>query len=60
MGGYGSGRSGGRPTVECTLRLDIDALTCRAISCLGTRSECIVVDDEDDRFYSAGEVVWRF
>jgi hypothetical protein len=26
MGGYGSGRSGGRPTVESALRLDIDAM----------------------------------
>jgi hypothetical protein len=26
MGGYGSGRSGGRPTVESALRLDIDKL----------------------------------
>ena len=26
MGGYGSGRSGGRPTVESALRLDIDAI----------------------------------
>ena len=26
MGGYGSGRSGGRPTVESTLRLDIDTM----------------------------------
>jgi hypothetical protein len=26
MGGYGSGRSGGRPTVEGALRLDIDAM----------------------------------
>jgi hypothetical protein len=24
MGGFGSGRSGGRPTVESALRLDID------------------------------------
>jgi hypothetical protein len=26
MGGYGSGRSGGRPTVESAFRLDIDAM----------------------------------
>jgi hypothetical protein len=26
MGGYGSGRSGGRPTIESALRLDIDAI----------------------------------
>jgi hypothetical protein len=26
MGGYGSGRRGGRPTVESALRLDIDAI----------------------------------
>jgi hypothetical protein len=26
MGGYGSGRSGGRPTVESAVRLDIDAM----------------------------------
>jgi len=28
MGGYGSGRSGGRPTVESALRLDIDSMMC--------------------------------
>jgi hypothetical protein len=30
MGGYGSGRSGGRPTVEIesALRLDIDSMMC--------------------------------
>src|SRR5262245_24759218 len=27
MGGYGSGRSGGRPTVESAFRLDIDYLS---------------------------------
>ena len=26
MGGYGSGRSGGQPTVESALRLDIDTM----------------------------------
>jgi hypothetical protein len=28
MGGFGSGRSGGRPTVESALRLDIDSMMC--------------------------------
>jgi hypothetical protein len=36
MGGYGSGRNGGPPTVESALRLDIDNLVRRGVIQLGT------------------------
>jgi hypothetical protein len=36
MGGYGSGRNGGRPTVESAVRLDIANLMCRGAIQLGT------------------------
>jgi hypothetical protein len=35
MGGYGSGRGGGRPTVESALRLDIDAMIRWGVICPG-------------------------
>jgi hypothetical protein len=35
MGGYGSGRSGGRPTVESTFPIDIDVLRRRGLIRLG-------------------------
>jgi hypothetical protein len=52
MGGYGSGRSGGRPTVESALRLDIDAFTRRGVIQPGARVLCEMqfsfYDDELD------------
>jgi hypothetical protein len=40
MGGYGSGRTGGRPTVESALRLDIDTLIRRGVIQPGARVRC--------------------
>jgi hypothetical protein len=52
MGGYGSGRSGGRPTVESALRLDIDTLMRRGVIEQGARVVCEMqfsfYDDELD------------
>jgi hypothetical protein len=52
MGGYGSGRSGGRPTVESALRLDIDTLMRRGVIQPGARVLCEMqfsfYDDELD------------
>jgi len=52
MGGYGSGRSGGRPTVESALRLDIDDMMrwggIRAGSHLGGEMRFNFYDDEID------------
>src|SRR5262245_27630076 len=42
MGGYGSGRSGGGPTVESTFRIDIDVLRRRGMIGLGTRGGCVM------------------
>jgi hypothetical protein len=52
MGGYGSGRSGGRPTVESALRLDIDDIMrwggIRAGSHLAGEMRFNFYDDEID------------
>jgi hypothetical protein len=42
MGGYGSGRSGGRPTVESAFRIDIDALRRDGLIRLGVRGGCVI------------------
>jgi hypothetical protein len=42
MGGFGSGRYGGGPTVESTFRIDIDALRRRGMIRLGTRGGCVI------------------
>jgi hypothetical protein len=43
-GGFGSGRSGGRPTVESefTFRIDIDALRRDGLILLGARAGCVI------------------
>ena len=42
MGGYGSGRSGGRPTVESAFRIDIDMLIRHGYIRRGTRGGCLM------------------
>jgi hypothetical protein len=44
MGGYGSGRSGGGPTVESegAFRIDIDALRRDGLIRLGARGGCVI------------------
>jgi hypothetical protein len=44
MGGYGSGRGGGGPTVEseCAFRIDIDALRRDDLIRLGVRGGCVI------------------
>jgi hypothetical protein len=41
-GGYGSGRGGGRPTVESAFRIDIDALRRDGLIRLGVRGGCVI------------------
>ena len=44
MGGFGSGRSSGRPTVESefAFRIDIDALRRDGLIRLGARAGCVI------------------
>jgi hypothetical protein len=42
MGGFGSGRYGGGPTVESTFRIDIDALRRDGLIRLGVRGGCVI------------------
>src|SRR5262245_15792215 len=42
MGGFGSGRGGGGPTVESTFRIDIDWLRGQGLIRLGTRGGCVI------------------
>jgi hypothetical protein len=42
MGGFGSGRYGGRPTVESAVRLDIDALRRDGMIRFGVRAGCVI------------------
>src|SRR5512132_2790059 len=49
MGGFGSGRSGGRPTVESALRLDIDSMMRRG----AIQPDCHVTGEMQLHFYDA-------
>jgi hypothetical protein len=42
MGGFGSGRHGGYPTIESTFRIDIDALRSHRMIRLGVRGGCVM------------------
>jgi hypothetical protein len=42
MGGFGSGRYGGGPTVESTFRIDIDSLRRDGMIRLGVRGGCVI------------------
>jgi hypothetical protein len=42
MGGFGSGRRGGYPTIESTFRIDIDALRRHRMIRLGIRGGCVM------------------
>jgi hypothetical protein len=42
MGGFGSGRRGGRPTVESAFRIDIDVLRRHGMIRLGSRDGCVM------------------
>jgi len=42
MGGYGSGRGGGRPTAESAFRIDIDVLRRRGMIRLGAHGGCVM------------------
>jgi hypothetical protein len=42
MGGFGSGRRGGQPTIESTLRIDIDVLRRHMMIRLGIRGGCVM------------------
>jgi hypothetical protein len=42
MGGFGSGRYGGGPTVESTFRIDIDSLRRHGLIRLGAHGGCVI------------------